>query len=53
MILIREKPSASASLSVNLSSNCPTWIGLGFNPGLRGERPVTHHLTNGMAQSFS
>jgi len=49
MILIREKPSTSASPSVNLSASFPTWIGLGFNPDLHGERLVTHHLNNGTA----
>jgi hypothetical protein len=33
--------------SATLSTTNPTWIDLGANPGLRGERPVTNDLSHG------
>jgi hypothetical protein len=35
--------------SVTLSTTNPTWIDLGANPGLRGERPATNRLSHGTA----
>jgi hypothetical protein len=35
--------------SATLSTTNPTWIDPGANPGLRGERPATNHLSHGMA----
>jgi hypothetical protein len=31
--------------SVTLSTTNPTWIDLGANPGLRGEKPATNRLS--------
>jgi hypothetical protein len=38
--------------SATLSTNDPTWIDPGANPGLRGERPATNHLSHGTAQKL-
>jgi hypothetical protein len=38
--------------SATLSTINPTWTGPGSNPGLRGERPATNHLSHGTALSF-
>jgi hypothetical protein len=35
--------------SATLSTTNPTWIDLGANPGLRGERPATNDLSHGTA----
>jgi hypothetical protein len=35
--------------SATLSTTNPTWIDLGTNPGLRGERPATNDLSHGTA----
>jgi hypothetical protein len=35
--------------SATLSTTNPTWIDLGTNPGLRGERPATNRLSHGTA----
>jgi hypothetical protein len=35
--------------SATLSTTNPTWIDLGTNPGLRGDRPVTDDLSHGTA----
>jgi hypothetical protein len=37
--------------SATLSTTNPTWIDLGLNPGLRGERPATNRLSHGTAMS--
>jgi hypothetical protein len=42
----RRKTSPSATLS----TTNPTGIDPGANPGLRGERPATNHLSHGTAQ---
>jgi hypothetical protein len=36
--------------SATLSTTNPTWIDSGANQGLRGERPATNDLSQGMAQ---
>jgi hypothetical protein len=33
--------------SATLSTTNPTWIDLGANPGLRGDRPATNDLSHG------
>jgi len=38
--------------SATLSTTNPTWIDLGANPGLRGERPATNHLRHGTAPRY-
>jgi hypothetical protein len=35
--------------SATLSTTNPTWIDPGANPGLRGERPATNHLSHSTA----
>jgi hypothetical protein len=35
--------------SATLSTTNPTWIVLGANPSLRGERPATNSLSHGTA----
>jgi hypothetical protein len=35
-------------LSATLSTTNPTWIDQGANPGLRGDRPATNHLSHGV-----
>jgi hypothetical protein len=35
--------------SATLSTTNPTWIDLGTNPGLHGERPATNRLSHGTA----
>ena len=35
-----------------LSTTNIAWIDLGSNPGERGERPATHHLSRGTAYEF-
>jgi hypothetical protein len=35
--------------SATLSTTNPTWKDPGANPGLRGERPATNHLSHGTA----
>jgi hypothetical protein len=37
--------------STTLSTTNPTWIDPDTNPGLRGERPATNHLSHGTAVS--
>jgi hypothetical protein len=39
--------------SATLSTTNPTWIDPGANPGLRGERPTTNHLSHGTVYVFS
>jgi hypothetical protein len=41
----RRKPCPSATLS----TTNPTWTDQGANPGLRGERPATNHLSHATA----
>jgi hypothetical protein len=45
----RRKPKNSEEnlSSATLSTTSPTWIDLGVNPGLRGERPATNDLSHG------
>jgi hypothetical protein len=38
--------------SATLSTTNPTWIDLGANPGLRGERPATNDLSHGTALQY-
>jgi hypothetical protein len=35
--------------SATLSTTKPTWTDPGSNPGFRGERPATNHLSHGTA----
>jgi hypothetical protein len=39
--------------SATLSTTYPTWIDLGANPGLRGERPAANRLSHGTATKFN
>jgi hypothetical protein len=36
--------------NATLFTTYPTWIDLGANPGLRGERPATNRLSHGTAR---
>jgi hypothetical protein len=45
----RRKPCRNATLS----TTSPTWIALGANPSLCGEKPVTNRLNNDTASSCS
>jgi hypothetical protein len=45
----RRKTCSSATLSTTNT----TWIDTGANPGLRGERPATNHLSHGTAPGFA
>ena len=38
--------------SATLSTKNPTWTDPGLNPGLRGERPATNHVSHGTAWDF-
>jgi hypothetical protein len=38
--------------SATLSTTNPTWIDPDANPGLRGERPATNHLSHGTASCY-
>jgi hypothetical protein len=51
--MVQTSEKQSTYPNANLSTICRTWIGLGFNPGLNGERLMTHQLNSGMAQLFS
>jgi hypothetical protein len=44
-----EELEEKTSPSVTLSTTNPTWIDLGPNPGLRGERAATNRLSHGTA----
>jgi len=46
MIFAGEEPRESESKSATLSTTNPTWIDLGANSGLRGERPATNDLSH-------
>jgi hypothetical protein len=51
MKLTGESPSTRGKTcpSATLSTTNPTWTESGSNPGLRGERPATNHLSHGTA----
>jgi hypothetical protein len=51
MMLTRKKWSTrkqTYTIAILPTTNL-TWIGLGSNPGLRGDGPVTNHLNQGTA----
>jgi hypothetical protein len=45
-------PRRKTCPSAILSTTNPTWTDLGSNPGLRGERPATNHLSHGTARFY-
>jgi hypothetical protein len=49
MKLIGENRSEKTCPNATLSTTNPTWTDPGSNPGLRGERLATNHLSHGTA----
>jgi hypothetical protein len=47
----REKTKRKTCCSATLSTTNRTWIEPGANPGLRGKRPATNHLSHGTANT--